>query len=47
MTFDGNLLRQHVEFRKPVIVEELLHFRVPNHGKVFNTLLGVYLKGKI
>jgi predicted metal-dependent hydrolase len=43
VTLDSNLLRQHAEFRKRVIVEELLHLRVPNHGKLFKTLLGAYL----
>jgi hypothetical protein len=43
LTFDEALLRQHAEFRKRVIVEELLHLRVPNHGKLFKTLLAAYL----
>jgi predicted metal-dependent hydrolase len=43
VSFDADLLRQHAEFRKRVIVEELLHLRVPNHGKLFKTLLRVYL----
>lgn len=43
VTFDQDLLRQHSEFRRRVIVEELLHLRVPNHGKLFKTLLNSYL----
>ena|SRR5438105_4629951 len=43
VTFDMDLLRQHAEFRRRVIVEELLHLRVPNHGKLFKTLLRSYL----
>ena len=43
VTFDTSLLRQHAEFRKRVIVEELLHLRVPGHGKLFKTLLRAYL----
>jgi hypothetical protein len=43
VTFDADLLRQHPEFRQRVIVEELLHLRVPNHGKLFRTLLKAYL----
>ena len=43
VTFDASLLRQHVEFRKRVIVEELLHLRLPNHSKLFKTLLKAYL----
>ena len=43
VTFDASLLRQHADFRKRVIVEELLHLRLPNHGKLFKTLLRAYL----
>jgi hypothetical protein len=43
VTFDLGLLRQHAEFRRRVIVEELLHLRVPNHGKLFRTLLRAHL----
>ena len=46
-SFDSTLLRQHAEFRKRVIVEELLHLRIPNHGKLFKTMLAAYLKRKI
>jgi predicted metal-dependent hydrolase len=31
------------EFRRRVIVEELLHLKVPNHGKLFKALLKSYL----
>lgn len=44
VTFDTDLLRQHAEFRRRVIVEELLHLRVPNHSKLFKTLLRAYLE---
>ena len=44
VTFDAELPRQHAGFRKRVIVEELLHLRIPRHGKLFKTLLGVYLR---
>jgi hypothetical protein len=47
LTFDSNLLYQHAEFRKRVIVEELLHLRVPNHGKLFKTLLKAYLHSEL
>jgi predicted metal-dependent hydrolase len=30
-------------FREYVIVHELLHLKVPNHGKLFKTLLRAYL----
>lgn len=39
VTFAADLLGQHPDFRKRVIVEELLHLRLPNHGKLFRTLL--------
>jgi hypothetical protein len=43
VTFDQELLRQHADFRRRVIVEELLHLRVANHGKLFKALLKTYL----
>jgi len=43
VTFNGELLQRPVAFRRRVIVEELLHLKVPNHGKLFRTLLRVYL----
>ena len=43
VTFDAGLLRQPAEFRRRVIVEELLHLRVPDHGKLFKSLLKAYL----
>lgn len=43
VTFDVGLLRQPAEFRRRVIVEELLHLRVPSHGKLFKSLLRAYL----
>lgn len=43
VTFDVELLHQHAEFRKRVIVEELLHLKVPNHSKLFKSLLSAYL----
>ena len=46
MSFDTDLLRQHAEFRNRVIVEELLHLRILNHGKLFKTMLAAYLKRK-
>jgi hypothetical protein len=44
VSFDASLLRQHAEFRKRVIIEELLHLRIPNHGKLFKAMLAAYLK---
>lgn len=43
VSFDVELLHQHADFRKRVIVEELLHLKVPNHSKLFKSLLSAYL----
>lgn len=43
LTFDASLLRQPAPFRAHVIVHELLHLKVPNHGRVFRALLRSYL----
>ena len=43
VTFDSELLLQAPVFRRRVIVEELLHLKVPNHGKLFKSLLRAYL----
>ena len=43
LTFNSELLQQPAEFRARVIVEELLHLKVPNHRKLFEALLRSYL----
>jgi predicted metal-dependent hydrolase len=43
LTFDTELLRQSADFRAKVIVHELLHLKVPNHGPLFKALLKAYL----
>ena len=43
LTFDPDLLRQPAVFRADVIVHELLHLKVPNHGKLFKALLRSHL----
>lgn len=43
LTFDVALLRQPARFRAQVIVHEVLHLKVPNHGKLFRALLRAYL----
>lgn len=45
VTFDIELLAQEEEFRHEVIVHELLHLKVPNHGPLFRALLATYLDG--
>jgi predicted metal-dependent hydrolase len=43
LTFNAELLWQRSDFRRRVTVEELLHLKVPNHSKLFRTLLKAYL----
>ena len=43
ISFSADLLRVPAAFREYVIVHELLHLVVPNHGRVFRALLRVYL----
>jgi predicted metal-dependent hydrolase len=43
VTFDTDLPTQAAGFRRSVIVHELLHLKVPNHGKLFKALLRAYL----
>ena len=43
VSFNSDLLGQPAAFRDYVIVHELLHLRVPNHGKLFKSLLRAYL----
>lgn len=38
-----DLLRESTAFRKMAIVHELLHLKVPNHGKLFKALLKAHL----
>lgn len=41
--FSRDLLREETAFREVVIVHELLHLLVPNHGKLFRSLMRAYL----
>lgn len=43
--FSDDLLQQTPEFQDLVIVHELLHLRIRNHGPLFRMLLGVYIPG--
>jgi predicted metal-dependent hydrolase len=43
VTFDTGLLSQPADFRREIIVHELLHMKVPNHGRLFKALLRAYL----
>lgn len=44
VTFDVALLAQPRAFRDEVIVHELLHLKVPNHGQLFHALLRAHLR---
>ncbi|MDD9864015.1 MAG: M48 family metallopeptidase [Gammaproteobacteria bacterium] len=43
LTFDSSLLECRKEVQDYVIVHELLHFRVPNHGKLWKSLMRAHL----
>jgi predicted metal-dependent hydrolase len=45
VTFATDLLAQPEPFRNEVIVHELLHLKVPNHGPLFRALLAAHLGG--
>lgn len=43
LNFNSELLDIDMELGEYVIVHELLHFNVPNHGKLWKSLMIVYL----
>ena len=43
LSFDTDLLRQPADFRRKAIVHELLHLKIPNHGKLFQAMERLYL----
>lgn len=43
--FSADLLHEPRVFQEFVIVHELLHLQVPNHGKLFKSLMNAYLPG--
>jgi hypothetical protein len=45
LCFSRELLRQDLAFQEVVIVHELLHLRVRNHGKLFKSLMAAYVPG--
>ena len=49
VSFSKDLLRKRRDFQDYVIAHELIHLQVPNHGKLFKSLMSAYLpnwKGK-
>src|SRR5919109_1372659 len=45
VTFASDLVEQDVRFQDFVIAHELLHLRVPTHGRLFNALMSVHVPG--
>lgn len=43
VSFSADVISQPASFREYVIVHELLHLKVRNHGKLFKSLLRAYL----
>jgi predicted metal-dependent hydrolase len=43
LNFNSALLDIEKELGKYVIVHELLHFKIPNHGKLWKSLMTAYL----
>ncbi|MEK7280800.1 MAG: M48 family metallopeptidase [Chloroflexota bacterium] len=43
LTFNAEILQQPATFRSEAIVHELLHLKVPNHGKLFRNLIKALL----
>jgi len=41
--FSTDLLKEPRDFQEYVIVHELLHLEVPNHGRLFKSLMNAYL----
>ena len=45
VTFSVDLMSRSTAFQDFVIVHELLHLRIHNHGKLFHSTLRAYLRG--
>jgi hypothetical protein len=45
LCFSKDLFEEDAAFRVVVIVHELLHLQVPNHGKLFKSLMNAYVPG--
>jgi len=43
LTFNTEILQQPAAFRAEAIVHELLHLKIPNHGKLFKNLMRAHL----
>lgn len=45
MCLSSSLLNESIDFQTVVVVHELLHLLVPNHGKLFKSLMNAYVPG--
>jgi len=45
ITLAADLNDQEIEFQDFVIAHELLHLRVPNHGRLFKALMSAHVPG--
>ena len=45
ITLASDLVRMDVAFQDFVVAHELLHLRLPNHGKLFKALMTVHVPG--
>ena len=45
VSFNSELLKKPKTFRDFVIAHELLHLKIPNHGKLFKQVLSAYIPG--
>lgn len=45
LSFSKALLTKNRKFVDYVIVHELLHLQVPNHGKLFKSMMSAYVPG--
>jgi predicted metal-dependent hydrolase len=45
VTFADDLVTQPRRFQKYVIVHELLHLRIANHGRLFKALMTMHVPG--
>lgn len=43
LCFSASLVSEEPVFQEVVIVHELLHLRVPNHGRLFKSLMTAYV----
>lgn len=43
VSFNTLLLERREDFQRYAIIHELLHIQIPNHGKLFKTMMTVYL----